>query len=332
MPHDGTLILTRRDVRETLEMAECVDAVERAFRLYGAGEVPAPAVAAVHVTNGGFHIKAGVLPVGAQSFFVAKTNGNFPGNPARHGLPTIQGTLVVCDADRGTPLAVMDSIEITALRTAAATAVAARYLARKNASAFAIIGCGLQGEMHVRSLSLVRQPSRLILHDINPDAARALAARVMRDFAVPAVIASSPSEAAASADICVTCTPSTEFLLDEDDVPAGAFVAGVGVDSERKRELSPGLLKRSRVVVDVLAQCAAFGDLHHAIEAGVLSADSVDAELGAVVADRKPGRESDSEVIVFDSTGMALLDAAAAALVYERALATGRGTSVSFAD
>ncbi len=329
MTDRGTLVLTRRDVRDSLDMGECIDAVERAFRLYGAGEVPTPAVASVHVPNGGFHVKAGALPLGDRSYFVAKTNANFPGNPARHGLPTVQGTLVVCDVERGTPLAVMDANEITALRTAAATAVAARHLARRDASALAIIGCGLQGAMHLQALSLVRPLTRLALYDIKPDAARALADRAAhRDIQV--TIASSPSEAVAGADMCVTCTTSTAFLLRGRDVSPGGFVAGVGVDWERKRELAPSLLEQAKLVTDVTAQCAAFGDLHHAIEAGTLTVDSVHAELGAIVAGRKRGRESNAELIVFDSTGMALQDVAAAALVYERARAAGRGRIIDF--
>lgn len=311
-------------------MAQCIDAVERAFRQYGSGRAAAPAVASVHVPNGGFHVKAGVLSIGDRSYFVAKTNGNFPGNPERTGLPTIQGTLVLCDAELGTPLAVMDSIEITALRTAAATAVAARRLARNSASKLAIIGCGLQGDMHVTALSLVRSVKRLTVYDRKPDAARQLAERVAGRSPIAVSIASSPAEAAANADICVTCTTSTEYLLGATDVAPGAFVAGVGVDSERKRELAPDLLERSKVVVDVLAQCAAFGDLHHAIDAGAVTTASVYAELGEVVAGVKPGRTSEGEVIVFDSTGMALQDAAAAGVVYERAIATNRGLTVRF--
>ena len=310
-------------------MGKCIEAVERAFRLYGAGQASAPAVASVHTANGGFHMKAGILPVGEQLYFVSKTNGNFPGNPARNGLPTVQGTVVVCDAELGTPLAVMDSIEITALRTAAATAVAAKYLARPDASRLAIIGCGLQGEMHLQALPIVRPPSRIALYDVNADAAKSLADKASH-LRIPVTIASSPSEAAAGADLCVTCTTSTKFLLRARDVAPGSFVAGVGVDWERKRELAPSLLEQSKLVTDVTAQCAAFGDLHHAIGAGTLTVDSVHAELGAVVAGKKPGRESDAELIVFDSTGMALQDVAAAALVYERAREAGRGTLVDF--
>jgi ornithine cyclodeaminase/alanine dehydrogenase-like protein (mu-crystallin family) len=135
------------------------------------------------------------------------------------------------------------------------------------------------------------------VYDINPDAARALADRASQRN-LPATIASSPSEAAVGADMCVTCTTSTAFLLRGRDVSPGSFVAGVGVDWERKRELAPSLLEQSKIVTDVTAQCAAFGDLHHAIEAGTLTIDSVHAELGAVVAGVKPGRESNAELIV----------------------------------
>lgn len=326
----GTLLLTRSDVRRTLDMARCIEAVERAFRLHGSGVASPPAVASVPVPSGGFHVKAGVLPIGDRTYFAAKTNGNFPGNPARHRLPTIQGTIVLCDAERGTPLALLDSIEITALRTAAATAVAARHLARAEASWIAIIGCGLQGAMHVDAISLVRRIGRLILYDADTKASAELARRIESERQLPATVASSAGGAARQADICVTCTTSTEFLIGPEHIAAGTFVAGVGVDSERKRELSPALLAKSTVVVDVLNQCAAFGDLHHAIEAGAMTTDDVHAELGQIIAGVRPGRRSADDVIVFDSTGMALQDVAAAAVVYERALELGLGTTVDF--
>jgi len=129
-PASGTLLLTRKDVSELLTLNDCVLAVEQAFRLQGEGRAPAPGVLGVHAQGGGFHIKAGTLPL-SRKYFAAKANANFPGNPAR-GLPTIQGVVLLFDADNGQVLAAMDSIEITILRTGAATAVAAKYLARKD--------------------------------------------------------------------------------------------------------------------------------------------------------------------------------------------------------
>jgi alanine dehydrogenase len=130
-------------------------------------------------------------------------------------------------------------------------------------------------------------------------------------------------------DISVTCTTSRRAILHPGDVRAGSFVAAVGADNPEKQEIEPALLAASTVVVDVLEQCATIGDLHHALDAGVMTRADVHAELGEIVAGRRPGRAADDEIIVFDSTGTALQDVAAAALVYERAVAAGRGARVN---
>lgn len=326
----GTLIIGGADVRKVLGMPDCLRAVEEAFRLLGSGRASRPVVASVRAAEGGFHIKSALMTVGDAEFFVSKTNANYPANASRHGLPTIQGTIVVHDASNGVPLAVIDSIEITAMRTAAATAVAARYLAREDAGVLAVIGCGIQGFQHVRALGSVRTLRSVSLYDVDESASRTLANLVAAEWELPVHVSVSIGDAVKAADLIVTCTTSTEFLLHAADVQPGAFVAGVGVDAEHKRELSPDLLASSRVVVDVLEQCAAFGDLHHAIERGVMTAANVHAELGSIVAGVKPGRTSPEETFVFDSTGMALQDAATAVVVLERARAHGLGVEVRF--
>src|SRR5262249_40179245 len=120
-------------------------------------------------------------------------------------------------------------------------------------------------------------------------------------------------------DVCVTCTPSKKYFIDKDYVRPGTFIAAVGADNEDKQGLDPKLLASSKVVADILEQCVEIGDLHHAIKAGVIAASDVHGELGDVVAGRKDGRSSEQEVTIFDSTGTALQDVAAAAIVYERA-------------
>jgi alanine dehydrogenase len=138
-------------------------------------------------------------------------------------------------------------------------------------------------------------------------------------------------KAAGRSDVCVTCTSSRVPLLARGDVRPGTFVAAVGADNPLKQEIDPLLMASARVVVDILEQCAAIGDLHHALEAGAVTRGDVHAELGEVVAGRKPGRRSEEEVFIFDSTGTALQDAAAAAVVYERALHVGRGVKLNLA-
>ncbi len=132
-------------------------------------------------------------------------------------------------------------------------------------------------------------------------------------------------------DVCVTCTARKEYFLKKEYVKPGTFIAGVGADNPEKQELDPQLFVANKIVVDILEQCATIGDLHHALEAGLVTRENVHAELGEVVAGKKSGRTSKDEVIIFDSTGMALQDAAAA-VVYEKAVGVGNGMTVDFAN
>jgi alanine dehydrogenase len=322
------LFLPPQDIQKLLTLDECIDAVERAFRLHGEGKASPPAVLSVHVPEGGFHVKAGVLNLG-RSYFAAKVNGNFPENNARFGLPTIQGVIVLCDADKGTPLAIMDSRDITSLRTAAATAVAAKYLARRNSRTITICGCGNQGRVQLRAISRVCQIKAAFAYDNSEERASRFANELASGLSIPVTPVADLSAAVRQSDICMTCTPSRHPLLGVDDVRPGTFIAAVGADNPQKQELQPGLMARSKIVCDILEQCAVMGDLHHALDAGALTRATVHAELGEVVAGKKPGRESEEEITIFDSTGMALQDVAAAAILYEKAERLGAGLRLS---
>jgi ornithine cyclodeaminase/alanine dehydrogenase-like protein (mu-crystallin family) len=325
----ATLILTRADVARLLSLDAAIAAVEEAFRAQGQPGGPAPAVLHVPAAEGGFHVKAARSADGdARSYFAAKVNANFPGNPARHGLPLVQGVVVLADGERGTPLAVMDSMELTALRTAAATAVAARHLAREDARVAVVVGCGVQGRLHLRALARVRTLERAFAVDVDLERARRVAREAAAELGIPVAATTDLAAAARQADLLATCTPAARVVLRREDVRAGTFVAGVGADNPDKQELDPKLLAAATVVVDSLEQCAAMGDLHHALAAGALTREDVYAELGEVVAGGKPGRRSAQEITVFDSTGVASADVAAAAAVYDRALAAGAGVRV----
>jgi len=279
------MILTRSDVKDLLDYDSCISAVEAAFR---ADRVIPSGILGSHSDNGSFHVKT----AGLDRYYATKINANFPDS-----IPRIQGVLALFDSTNGKLLAVMDSIEITTIRTAAASAVAAKYLARKNSRSLTIVGYGNQGRSHVEALSRVFHFDDIYTCDLN--------------------------EPYRSSDIVVTCTPSRKPILQRRDVAPGTFIAAVGADNEHKQEISTDLLASSMVVADVLEQCATIGDLHHAIDAGVMTRNDVHAELGEIVKGLKPGRTSDDQIIVFDSTGTALEDVAAASIVYERALAKG---------
>jgi alanine dehydrogenase len=321
------VVLSRRDVLDLLTLHDCIDAVEGAFRLHAEGRTLGPGVLGVPATGGGFHIKAAGL-VGERSYFAAKTNANFPENPRRFGLPTIQGTIVLADASTGVPLAIIESGSVTALRTGAATAVAAKYLARRDARTASIVGCGVQGELQLAAIAAVLPLERAWVLDNDYECAESMAVRASASLGLRVEAATDLRAALRQSDVCVTCTPARRAFVTTADVPPGMFIAAVGADSQGKQELEPTLVASATLVVDVLNQCAEIGELQHVLTAGLMTRDQVHAELADVVVGRRPGRTRNDEITIFDSSGTALQDVAAAVAVYERARATGRGTEV----
>jgi alanine dehydrogenase len=330
MQTEGTLLLRRSDIEGLLSLSECIGAVDEIFRLQGEGKVPAPGILGVRATGGGLHVKAGLLP-GNRNYFVAKLNANFPGNNARFGLPTIQGVIVVFDAESGAPLAILDSIDITLKRTAAASAVAAKYLARKDSSVATICGCGQQGRAQLLAVLLVLPLTKIYAFDINKRAAIDFRNELSPELKIDIELVRDLPSAIQKSDVCITCTTANESFVCKEDVSPGTFIAAVGADNEDKQEIDPALIASAKVVVDSLDQSCAIGDVHHAIAHGLMRKEDVYAELCEIVAGQKIGRVADDEVIVFDSTGVAIEDAVAAAAVYERALADGIGTDFDFA-
>ena len=326
-----TLMLSRRDVLELLTLRDCIDAVEDAFRLHADGRTLGPGVLGVPAENGGFHIKAAGLR-GQRSYFAAKMNANFPENAQRFGLPTIQGTVVLADATNGTPLAVMDSASVTTLRTAAATGVAAKFLARGDARTATVVGCGVQGEAQLAAIAAVLPLQRAWMLDIDQARAEVAAGRAAASLGIRVEAAKDLRAALRESDVCVTCTPARRAFVAAADVAPGTFIAAVGADNRGKQEIDPTLVARATLVVDVLEQCAEIGELQHALAAGLMTRVQVHAELGEVVAGRRPGRTRGDEITIFDSSGTALQDVAAAIAVYEKARATGRGIEVRLDD
>jgi alanine dehydrogenase len=307
--------------------AAYLTAVEAGFRCYASGHASVPMPMHISLQNGGFHGK-GALVVLDRAYVALKVNGNFPGNPLRQGLPTIQGVVLLYDAANGSLLAVMDSIEITLKRTAAASALAARYLAREDARSIAICGCGEQGRAQLAALAEVVPMNRVSAWDIDLERAREFAREMHEALGLEVTAMRDVRDATSGSHIIVTATSAQTPFLTKEGVSAGTFIAAVGADSPDKSELAPELLAVSKIVVDVLAQCAVMGDLHHALDAGLVTSANVHAELGDLVVGRKPGRTNPEEITVFDSTGVAIQDAASAAWIYQRAVAANVGTSI----
>ena len=320
VPEMKTLLLDRAALEPLLTLDECITAVEAAFRAHGEGAVAPPGLLHVDAPKGEFHIKAGVMADSAgRPFFAIKVNGGFFGNRVNYGMPNIQGLVLLCDGENGYPLAVMDSKAITVKRTGAATAVAAKYLARPDSRVATICGCGTQGAIQLEALLRLFPLECVHAHSRTAASMDRFARECGDRFGVRVDAAPDLAAAMAESDICVTCTPSKTPFLRRGYVRPGTFIAAVGADSPDKQELDPALLQGTTVVADILEQCLHAGEIHHAVEAGLIDAGGVHAELGQVIAGKRAGRTSADEITIFDSTGTALQDVAAAMLVYRKA-------------
>lgn len=319
------LALTRGEIRALMDSADYLRAVEEGFSGLHNGTADCRAPLSLEAAAGGFHAKAASLSL-ERPYVALKFNANFPGNGGSGGLPTIQGAILLCDGETGSLLAIMDSIEVTARRTAAATALAAKHLARSDSETVLICGCGDQAAAQLEALLGVLPLRRGLCWDADAERANAFA-RKFRAKSVTAV--DDLASAARESDVIVTCTTATKPFLTTDMPKPGTFIAAVGADAPHKSEIVPGLMAQALVVTDLTAQCAVMGDLHHAVKAGVMRASDVHAELGEIVAGAKPGRTNADQLILFDSTGVAVQDVASAAQIYKRALAAGARTRIN---
>lgn len=305
-------VLSRSDLAALMQFGDYVEAVADAFRQHAEGRAVLPPAMEILQEDGGFHVKG----AGLGGYVAVKTNSNFPGN-RRHGLPTIQGAILLFDAG-GTLLALIDSIEITIKRTGAATAVAARYLARPDSRVATVCGCGAQARVQLEALRHRLDIRRVFAVDNDPAASGKFAAEVAA-LGLDAEAPTTLRAATLASDIIVTCTTARRPYLGIADVRPGTFVAAIGADNPEKSEIEPALMAHARVVTDVSAQCAVMGDLHHALRAGAMTEADVHAELGELVVGRRPGRTADEEIMIFDGCGLGIQDAAAAGRAYERA-------------
>ena len=325
----ATLALRRDDIRALMKPADYLRAVEGGFRALHDRTAISPAPLSLEMSRGSFHAKAAAITLD-RSYAAIKWNGNFPENREQRHLPTIQGAILLCDGESGTLLAIMDSAEVTLRRTAAASALAAQFLARPGSATILICGCGEQGGAHLEALRSALPLRKGFCWDSDAERARAFA-ELAASQGFPMTRVEDVREAASASDVIVTCTTATHAFLTADAVKTGSFIAAVGADNPHKSEIEPALLAAACVVVDSRDQCAAMGDLHHAIETGQMNSADVHAELAEVVTGEKPGRTNDQQITLFDSTGVAVQDVASAALIYERAVASGAGTRLLLA-
>src|SRR5688572_29876442 len=210
MNYPGTLILKKSDIQKLMSFSDYVQAVEQAFRLYAEGRVPSPGVMDVQGRDGMFHIKGAAMQDKDMVYVAVKINGNFPNNKNNFDLPTIQGAILLSDGVRGFPLAFLDSTEITLQRTGAATAVAAKYVARNDSGTAGIIGCGKQGRIQLIALRHALPIERALVYDRDPELAAEFSRMMSAELEILVSPVTSITQATAESDVIVTCTTSKQ--------------------------------------------------------------------------------------------------------------------------
>jgi ornithine cyclodeaminase/alanine dehydrogenase-like protein (mu-crystallin family) len=290
-------------VREAVSPERALQAVRDAFVAYARGEWTMPPKVYVPAYPAG-DFRA--MPALGAGHALLKWVTSFPGNPAK-GLPTVTGLVLLSDASNGMLTAVLDAGAVTALRTGAAAVLAAETLGRGDAETAAVIGAGVNGEAAARTF--VARGRRVLLWDVDGARAEEVAERIGAERA-------SSREDALAADLLVTVTPGREIVLGAGSLQPGQHASLMGADGPGKAEIAVEELARVRVFCDDWEQASHNGDLVHAVEAGVLTRDDV-SQLGDVLIGTSEGRTSDSEMTVFDSTGLAIQDLAIALAAME---------------
>lgn len=326
------LILTEDEIRQAISTTEAIDAIEAAFASLAQGRVSLPGVINLNlpplppseIPQGESHVK-GAYITGA-SHFVIKVANSFYGNQAL-GLANGSGLMLAFDATTGfLDAMLLDNGYLTDLRTGAAGAVAARYLAPKKIRQAAFIGAGTQARFQFRAISTVCTMPSVSVWSRSPVNADHFARELVDDNECNAQVARTVEEAVYGSDLIITTTPSRQPLILADWVQPGTTIIAVGSDTPEKQELDTNLLARADMIIaDRLSQCAEMGEIHHAFRAGSLSLGDTIWELGDIVVGRIPGRTSDHQIIVCDLTGVGVQDAAIAELALEQARLTGLG-------
>lgn len=322
------VILSRAQVRDLLDMRDAIDAVEKGLIEFSAGQAVMPVRVTTQVPAHGGVVLGMPAFLGATNALGTKIVTVYKNNPAR-SLPTILAVVVVNDPETGAVEAIMDGGYLTAVRTAAASAVGTRYLARPEARVLGILGTGVQGESHLWAMTEVATIERVVIYNRSRAKAEQFQRAMSERFGLPIEIAPSEEAVCRASDVLVLATTAAEPIVRREWIKPGAHVNAVGSHSPAARELDGDTVVAARVVVDSreanLAEC---GDLLIPMKEGRFGPEHFADEIGEVAAGTKPGRRSPDEITIYKSVGIAVEDVATAALVLARARARGIGTRV----
>lgn len=319
-----TLLLTKKDVEKILTIEDTIKAVEHAFEMHGKGLVQMPPKIYLNFDKGDLR----AMPAYLERRAGVKWVNSHPDNP-KIGLPTVMALLIYNDPETGFPLVVMDAMHITNMRTGAAGGIATKYLARKDSKVFGFVGCGTQAHTQFMALSMIFEIETVKVYDVNERNAKKFV-EFCGSKGVEAKIES--IEEVCNCDVLTTTTPSRKPVVKESWVKKGTHINAIGADAPGKQELDENILLKAKIVVDDVEQALHSGEINVAISKGILKAENIHATLGEIIVGKKPRRENDDEITIFDSTGLAIQDISTASVVYNRAIESNVGIKIKFFD
>jgi ornithine cyclodeaminase len=320
-------ILTEADLRQLIALdLDVVACVERAFISLASGTVAMPPILRLDIPEYHGEVDVKTAYVSGLDSFAIKISPGFFDNP-KLGLPSVNGLMVLFSARTGLVEALfLDNGYLTDIRTAAAGAVGAKHLSRPDSRVATIFGAGVQARLQLEALTLVRPIREARIWARNSDRAEAAARDMAAKLGIDVTPASDPQTAVAGVDIVVTTTPSTSPLIRYEWLSPGQHITAMGSDAEHKNELDPAIVARADLyAADSLSQVRRLGELHHAVIAGLVAADAEFTEIGAIAADKSPGRPSPEAITVCDLTGTGVQDTAIATFACRRAADSGVG-------
>ena len=325
------LVLSESDIRSCVSMDEtALEEVAKGFTALAKGHVTLPPILRIDVeeNHGEVDVKTAYIQ-GLDSFAIKIAAGFFENR--KLGLPTGSGMMVLINSQTGNPLAVlMDNGYLTDVRTGIAGAIAAKHLAPKEVKIVGVIGSGMQARYQIRALKLVRDFSFLMVYGIVDDEIDKYIDEISQKLNIEVIRADSVESVVKESNLVVTTTPSKEPYLRAEWLHTGLHITCMGSDSEDKQELFPDVFaKVDRIACDRKSQVFRLGELHHALEAGVVSEDGEIIELGELTSGANPGRQSKEQITVCDLTGVGVQDTQIARLAYQRAVEQGLGIEIS---
>jgi alanine dehydrogenase len=321
------LWLSEGDVKSLLTMDEAISAAEKAFFDQGMGRTQMPPKSYLYFPQHEGDLRT--MPAYLEGLDQAgvKIVNVHTRNPAA-GLPTVMALLTLISTENGAPLAIMGAAYLTAIRTGAAGALAARLLARKNSRVMGLIGAGVQARTQLMGISRNFDIEQVLVYDTSMDRSRSLKDECKPFLDCEYQLASNPQDAC-QCDILVTTTPSRSPVVLEKWVQPGTHINAIGADARGKQELQSTLTKNSKIFVDDMAQAVHSGEVNVPISEGLLLPEEIFAQIGEVLVRKRPGRESEKEITIFDSTGLGIQDVATGYAVYEKAKDRGAGKKIS---